>query len=782
MELTYLKKYFGYDTFRPLQEKVVHSVMQDRDVLLLMPTGGGKSLCYQLPAMLRNGLTLVISPLIALMKDQVEALKGNGITAACLNSSQDYAKEAVILKQCRNNELKLLYISPEKAIAIKDSMLADLPVSLIAIDEAHCISTWGHDFRPEYQQLHTLRNRFPEIPVIALTATADKITRRDILAQLHLKDPVIYISSFDRKNLHLKVRSNVAAKNKIQEIAALISKYKNDTGIIYCTSRKGADALAEKLKDSGFAAASYHAGMEYADRTSVQEQFIKDKLQVICATIAFGMGIDKSNVRYVVHYNLPKNMEGYYQEIGRAGRDGLPSETVLYYSLKDINMLHGFAERSGQRELNLEKLNLMKQYAEARICRRKILLNYFSEEMQHNCGNCDVCLSPPVYSNGALIAQKALSAIMRTNEKAGFTMLINILRGSRNAELLDKGYEKLKTYGAGKEFSMEAWQNYLMQLLQNGLLEIAYDENHALKITEFGKRVLRNEATVFLAEINEQPKVMEQQVIKTSGPEAMHQQLLFEELRQLRRLIADSEGVAPYIVFSDATLRSMTLQLPVSSDEMVNISGVSSRKMEKYGSDFIKVISGFLVKHRLQKIQGLEALINKETVAAYLNEMRNRKIEISPVMLSNILIGSESAAISPLEMSLSFYGRLKGITRRATVLQLLTAHNIESGTSAEALPAFFTQPVFNHFKKDAAAMLKRDIMNLPSIRPASTPHIISHRKKFMRSYEPWTPEELSIFENIIQKTNDLNVLTDVMQRSEKSIILIWEKLNKESQE
>ncbi len=771
--LSLLKQYFGYDEFRPLQRDIIQSLTENRDVLVLMPTGGGKSLCYQLPALMRDGLTIVISPLIALMKDQVEALVENGIAAVCLNSSQDYAKEALIINQCRNGEVKLLYISPEKAVTMKHT-LSDFPVSLIAIDEAHCISSWGHDFRPEYQQLHFLRELFPHLPLIALTATADKITRRDIIAQLKLHQPVIYISSFDRKNLSLTVKANVAEKNKITEISALIKKYKNDTGIIYCTSRKSTEILAGKLQLLGFKAGYYHAGMTYEDRNIIQEKFIKDELQVICATIAFGMGIDKSNVRYVIHYNLPKNLEGYYQEIGRAGRDGLPSETILYYSLKDITMLRSFAEESGQRELNLEKLHLMQQYAESYVCRRKILLNYFSEEMQHNCGNCDVCLSPPVYFEGTQIAQKALSAISRTNERVGFIMLINILRGSRVAELQDKGYDKLKTYGAGKEFSFEIWQYYLMQLLQNGLIEIAYDEGHTLKITEFGNRVLHGGSNIFLAVYKEKEKIPNEE-IPSKEPEIISYKKLFEKLRLLRRMIADSEGVAPYIVFSDATLNAMCIDMPTSAGEFLKISGVSIKKMEKYGAEFIKEIKNYLKEEPPIPENQKEELISKDILTTYIDEMRKKQLEISPQRLCYILTGSTSATIGPLEMSLSYYGKLKGIVKQKTLLEFLHQKEIPNTLiyAEPDLPEFFRKTTFNHLKEEAIKVIKQVIAELPSEKPATTHTIVELRKKHKRAHEPWTKAEINIFEKAIEQTNDLELLSGLMQRSVRSIVAAY---------
>jgi ATP-dependent DNA helicase RecQ len=781
-----LKKYFGFEAFRPIQEEVINSVISGKDVLLLMPTGGGKSLCYQLPALLMEGITIVISPLIALMKDQVEALKENGVAAACLNSSQDYALEAVIINQCRNQEIKLLYISPEKAVTLKNTLFTDLSISLFAIDEAHCISSWGHDFRPEYQQLHFLRQQFPDVPVIALTATADKITRRDIITQLKLKNPVIYISSFDRPNLNLKVRPHIPEKIKLQEITDLIKKHKNDNGIIYCTSRNGAADLAGKLRDRGITASCYHAGMSSEERNKVQEQFIKDELQVMCATIAFGMGIDKSNVRYVIHYNLPKNLEGYYQEIGRAGRDGLASETILYYGLKDLFMLRRFAQESGQAVLNLEKLNLMLQYAEARICRRKILLNYFSEEMQHDCGNCDVCMSPPVFTDGVLIVQKALSALMRTQEKVGFTMLINILRGSRNAELIEKGYDKLKTYGAGKEFSFEVWQYYLMQMIQIGLMEIAYDENHVLKITEFGQRVLKGQIKIQLAIYQEKVIKKEEEFSIASEPAGSHNQELFELLRQLRRLIADSEGMPPYIVFSDATLKAMAIEFPLNDKEFINISGVSVKKMEKYGAEFLKVINDFVDANNIKKEAATAQVISREEIEAYIDEMRKKKMLLSHTTLACVLLGSERNSIGPLELSLSFYGKLKGVIKSKALMHLLHTYfkkEIYKDDEFE-VPDYFKEPYFNQINENEFEKLKNEINAIPIVKPTASlasAYIIELRKKYRRSHEPWGPLETEIFQKVIQKTNKMEILIQLIQRSPKSIIAARENWMKKQE-
>ena len=595
-----LKTYFGYDSFRPLQQDIIQHILQKKDTVVLMPTGGGKSICYQLPALMMEGTAIVVSPLISLMKDQVESLQANGISARAMNSNNNETENATLRRECLQGKIKLLYISPERLLSELNFLLKDIRISLFAIDEAHCISQWGHDFRPEYTQLKAIREQFPRVPIVALTATADKITRQDIVHQLAMKEEKIFISSFDRPNLSLDVRRGYQQKDKIKTILDFIVKRPNECGIIYCLSRDKTEKVADILAQNGVKAAVYHAGLSASARDKAQSDFINDRVQVVCATIAFGMGINKSNVRWVIHYNMPKSIESFYQEIGRAGRDGVKSDTLLFYSLGDLVMLSKFAMDSGQQQINLEKLNRMQQYAESDICRRRILLNYFGETMDRDCGNCDVCRNPPERFDGTIIVQKALSAIMRADQQIGTRMLIAILRGNFSEELTEKGYDKMKTFGAGRDIPARDWQDFLLQMVNMGYFEIAYNENNHLKITEAGKKVLFGHEKAMLVVIKREEKTIKKKkkeatptlLPKGTFPisEEEKDQELFEELRLLRKRLADQQAIPAYIVLSDKTLHLLVAQRPTTIEEFGMVNGIGDFKKDRYGKEFVEVI------------------------------------------------------------------------------------------------------------------------------------------------------------------------------------------------
>ncbi len=583
---TALKTYFGYDNFRGQQQHIIENVLTGNDTLVIMPTGGGKSICFQLPATLLKGVTLVISPLIALMKDQVDGLNANGIKAAFFNSSQDASEQNEIINSIITAELKLIYVAPESLQGL-ENILKETYISCIAIDEAHCISSWGHDFRPSYQQLGFLKKTLPNTPIIALTATADKATRQDIIEQLRIPNAQQFISSFDRKNIELEVRP---ADGRANQIIRFIKQRPNESGIVYCLSRKNTETIAKKLNENGINTDAYHAGLSFNDRTRVQEDFIFDKTQVVCATVAFGMGIDKSNVRWVIHHNMPKNIEGYYQEIGRSGRDGLKANALLFHSYADVIQLRKFASGASNEEVQIAKLERMKQFSEATTCRRKILLSYFGELLEDNCGNCDVCKNPPQFFDGTIFAQKILSTIKRVKEQEATGTIIDVLRGARNATILEKALDKVKTFGIGNDVSWKHWQHYTIQLINQGMCEIAFHKNNALRLTEFSNKILFNGLKVFLTH----PIEIKEKLKTTKEAKRTPSNSLFERLRKLRYKIALEENIPAYLIFNDATLKEMEQLRPMSADEFLTISGVGQRKLEVYGDEFIAEILDFM--------------------------------------------------------------------------------------------------------------------------------------------------------------------------------------------
>ena len=594
---TILKKYYGYSSFRPGQAEIVDAILQGRDALALMPTGGGKSICFQVPALMLPGCAIVISPLIALMNDQVLALRANGIPAAAIHSNQDEYINRDSYDKAIKGEMKIIYISPERMTADIDLIASKINVSLVAIDEAHCISQWGHDFRPVYTSLRYIKERFPGVPVMALTATADRLTRTDISTALGLDDPFCWTGSFDRPNISISVMNDPGKKQRLKIISSLIEKYHLDSGIVYCLSRKKTEEMHAALTELGYRSVCYHAGMTPQDREASQKAFVDGDVQVVCATIAFGMGIDKSNIRWVVHNNIPGNIESYYQEIGRAGRDGLPSEAIMFYNFADIMMRRNFVDESGQKEINSEKLDFMQKFAEASICRRRILLSYFSEEATHDCGNCDNCRNPRRRFDGTILAQKALSAVIRINAQEAMNTVIDILRGSNRADIVKKGYNRIKTYGVGADLSSRVWHSYMLQMIQLGLFEVAYEENFHLRPTPYGMRVVKGLERIELSLFQESDYYSsgkkrtqaEPKIVVKKTPEEQ----LTDILKTLRKEIAGKEGIPAYMVFSDASLEDMVRVRPTYMESFATVSGVGDVKLSRYGKTFVSEIRKF---------------------------------------------------------------------------------------------------------------------------------------------------------------------------------------------
>jgi ATP-dependent DNA helicase RecQ len=591
--LKILQTVYGYDAFRSQQEEIIDDVIAGQDCFVLMPTGGGKSLCYQIPALIRPGTAIIVSPLIALMQDQVSALQTNGISAAYYNSSLDAQSAEEVLSKLHSGQLEMLYVSPERLLNQSFiQRLQSIPIALFAIDEAHCISQWGHDFRPEYRQMGSLREWFSQVPFIALTATADRTTRQDIIDKLQFHQPKIHISSFDRPNIRYRV---LEKSQPMKQLLTFLQDHKNSSGIVYALSRKRVEEVAEKLKDEGINAKAYHAGLPAEIRKSVHQQFIRDEVDIVVATVAFGMGIDKPNVRFVVHYDLPKNIEGYYQETGRAGRDGLASEALLLFGMQDVATAKHFVENvtdEEQRRLENFKLSSMVDFSEAQTCRRNVLLNYFAEPSHKPCGNCDICLDPPTLFDGKEAAQKALSCIYRMNQGFGAKQVIDVLRGMDNERIRNLQHNQLSTYGIGKEYSAQEWSSVLRQLIHLGYIYQDIQNYSVLKLTGLSGDVLKGKTEIQLAFPKKSVSKVSRPGKKSSAKHTLldKDKACFEELRLLRKEIAESEDKPAYQIFGDATLVEMAQKKPTTDAELLAINGVGEKKLENYGFEFLAAL------------------------------------------------------------------------------------------------------------------------------------------------------------------------------------------------
>lgn len=586
-----LKQVFGYKDFRDGQEAIIAAALDGQDSLVLLPTGGGKSLCYQVPALILDGVTVVISPLISLMQDQVAQLRALGVQAAYINNSLPFEEQQAVYQQLHYGQIKLLYVAPEKVLQHEFlERLSHLKLALFAIDEAHCVSHWGHDFRPHYCRLNELKQRFMHVPMMALTATADKATRYDIIEQLQLNHPFVHTGSFDRPN----IRYTIEEKFKpMVQLLRYLKEQQNQSGIIYCTSRKRVDDVAEKLADAGFNAAAYHAGMSNEQRQFVQSGFARDDIQIVVATVAFGMGINKPNVRFVVHYDIPKSIEAYYQETGRAGRDGLAAEAIMYFDPADIGRVRRFfedIEDEQRRRVEEQRFNAMASFAEAQTCRRQILLNYFSEYKRETCGNCDICLNPPTSFDGTLVAQQALSCVYRAEQRFGIGYIVELLRGANTSRIRDNNHHQLSTYGIGKEHSVEFWLSILRQLIHQGLLSQDITQGSSLRLTEAARAVLKSEYALQLAE----PRLQAKHVYQDKLAQFNYDKKLFAKLRALRKELADADDVPPYVVFNDKTLAEMAQLMPTNDSEFLKVSGVGFTKLNKYGAPFLNTIRDYL--------------------------------------------------------------------------------------------------------------------------------------------------------------------------------------------